>query len=317
MKPIKAFAPFNLSTPDLYKWCGRAAKSDKTAEVIGHFLARDPASQSWDSMGLIAPFEEGRIVHSLDGAAYLLAYQFNQRILPGAVRDEKLKERLADLVEREGRDATKQEYAQLRDQVEDELLPQAFIRRTVVPVLVYKKRIIIGNTSAKKHADITYHLSQLMVAREIDCEIHLIFTEDDAAVVLKKLALEGDLPTDMGRYFHTADAAVFKGGDKRTMRIKDRAISHAEVQHALVDGAYGVTELRVEYMSEDDDKLITCTITDKLMVKGIKLAESLELESAEDAHATYFLYAKQLDALTDDMIDIMGGEAVNETEDEL
>lgn len=317
MKPITAFAPFKLSSPAFYNWCKRVAKKGTAAtEVISNFMARDPASQSWGSLGILEAFEGSGPVHDLDGAGYLIMYQLNQRILPGAVRDEKLRDRIASLVEKEDRDPTKQEYAQLRDQVESELLPLAFIRRTHIPVLVFKERILICCPSAKRHEDICYHLGQMLAAREVDCAITLTWTMDDIKPLLMKTALGDAMYATSDRHFEAADAAVFKGSDKRSMRIKDRDVSHSEVQQVLVKGSYEVTELRLNYKTEDGEDILLCNLTDKLVVKGIKLAQTTELKSAEDAHATMYLFARELHSLTEDIISALGGDAAHE-DDEL
>lgn len=316
MKPIKAFSPYTLSSPALFKWCAKASRSMRTMGVLEHFLAKDPASHAYESLGLLPPFESDQPVHDLDGSAYLLLYQYNQRILPGAVRDEKMRDRIAALREKEDRDLTKTEYAQVRSEVEKELLPKAFIRRTHVPVFVYKDKLVICVASAKRQEDIIFHLSSIMTVRSIDCKVENIFTNDDLPPLLKTTAIEGVAHSDMGRYFQTTDAAVFKGSDKRKVSVKDRDISHSEVQNLLVNGAYAVIELRMDYRTEDQELLLTFSLTDKMVFKGIKLAITEEVSTAEDAHATYFIYAKQFGALVADVIDVLGGEAAATDENE-
>jgi DNA recombination-dependent growth factor C len=310
VKAIKAFAPYKLSDQKFFEWCRTASKSSRVMSVLEHFLAKDPASFAYESLGLMPPFESDRPVHDLDGAAYLLCYQYNQRILPGAVRDEKLKVRIAELAEREGREVTKTEYAQLRNEVEKELLPQAFIRRTYIPVLVYKDLLLICHTSVKRQEDIIDHLCRLFGVRNISTTIELFFTNNDIDTTLKTVAIDGSSDQNVGEsYFEASDAAVLKGSDKRTMRIKDRNVSHAEVQNALVNGSYSVIELRMDWNTEDGDTLMTFNLTDKFIVKSIKMAETVELKSAEDLHATYYIYAQQFKALVPDIIDLLGGES--------
>lgn len=308
MKPIKAFTPYNLKSNAFHAWCAKAAKSSKTATVLQFFLSKDPASHAWGNLGLSAPIDDGIFVHDLDGAAYLLCYCFNERILPGAVRDEKLLARINEIVEKEGREVTKKEYAQTRDEVEAELLPQAFIRRSYVPILVYPERILICTTSAKKCESIIANLQAIMTVRKIDCEIWNIWTENDIAATLKTAVLEGAVDTEEG-YLVPADAAVFKGADKRCMRIKDRDVSNDEIQSALLDGSYAVTELRFLWQDEAEQTMAEFTITDKLIIKGIKMAETVEMKSAEDAHATTFIYAKQFKRMLGEMIEALGGES--------
>lgn len=318
MKPIKAFAPYKLSDQKFFDWCKTASRSMRTMGVLEHFLAKDPASFAYESLGLLSPFESDHPVHDLDGAGYMLCYQYNQRILPGAVRDEKLKLRIAELAEREGRDVTKTEYAQLRGEVEKELLPQAFIRRTHIPIFVYKDMLLICHASAKRQEDIIDHLCRLFAVRNISTTIELYFTNNDIDTTMKQLAIEDVMRLDDedDNYFQAADAAVFKGSDKRTLRIKDRDVSHDEVQNALVNGSYSVIELRMNWNTADSDNLMTFNLTDKFIVKSVKLAETVELKSAEDMHATFFIYAKQFKALVPDLIELLGGESSPPADDE-
>lgn len=316
MKPIKAFSPYKLSTPALFKWCATASRSARTIGVLAHFLAKDPASHAYESLGILPPFENDQPVHDLDGAAYLLVYQYNQRILPGAVRDEKMRDRVAALVEKEDRELTKTEYAQLRNEVEKELLPKAFIRRTHIPVFVYRDRLLICTPSAKRQEDIIAHLSSVMNVRNIDCVVENIFTVDDIGPLLKLAAIDGQVYASNDFYFETSDSAVFKGSDKRKISVKDRPISHEEVQHVLINGYYSVVELRLEHRTEEGDLMLTFSLTDKLIFKGIKLAVTEETTGAEDAHATYFIYAKQFASAVADVIDVLGGETAATPDDE-
>jgi recombination associated protein RdgC len=322
VKAIKAYTPLRLTDPALYNWCKTASRSMRTMGVLEHFLAKDPAPHAWNSMGLIAPFHTDQPVHDLDGAAYLLAYQFNDRILPGPVRDEKMLARIADLREKEDREPTKQEYAQIRDAVESELLPQAFIRRTHIPVLVFKDKVLICTTAAKKVSDITHHLTQLMVVRKIAGTFELVWTQEDIAPTLKKCVLDDVIETSNGFTFEASDAAVFKGADKRTLTIKARSMSRKDVQLALVEGSYDVTALKMDWQTEDGESMASFTLTDKFVVKSIKLAETPELKSAEDAHATFYIFARQLSQLHEDIVDALGGythgpEGGNDEDDEL
>lgn len=307
MKPITAFTPYNLSSTKFYEWCAKAAQSKRTASVIEHFMSRDPASHQWNSCGLVIPIDGDSPVHSLDGLAFLLQMEFNDRILPAAVRDEKLTARINAIQEKEGREVTKMEYAQSRDQVESELLPQAFIRRSYVSILVYKERVFICTTSAKKCETIISWLQRLMEVRNIGCVFWNVFVEKEIGPTMKNGVLTGEFD-DVG-YLVAGNAAVFKGADKRTMRIKDRSLSHKDVQQALIEGAYGVTELRMQQVTDDGEAILDFTLTDKLIFKAIKLIETTETRSAADAHATMFIFSRQLSALYADVIAALGGES--------
>lgn len=301
MKKLNAFTPYALTSSALYDWCGKAANSQRTGDVLSMWLAKDPHDTEWTSMGIVAPITNGLFVHDLDGTARLMCWQFNERVLPGAVRDEKLRERIAHITERDGRAPHKKDYAQIKEDVESSLLPQAFIRRTLVPVLIFRDAIMFFSTSAKKVEDIYVRLVQIMGARKIDTEIHTITTKSSIGSFLTQAAKTGGWPdhNDCDYSFDVLNAAKLKGGDKRAVTIKDREISSGEVQELLEHGTYNVTEMLLSMRSigGDEDGHLVCSFvfTDRFTVKGIKLSDvtldRIGGKDEKDAHVTAWLLA--------------------------
>lgn len=300
---IKAFTPYSIG-PALYAWCGKAAKSPLTHRVIENFLAVDPHATEWSNLGLTYPIEDGSPVHDLDGAARMMMYQFNERILPGAVRDEMLTIRVREMSEREGRALGRKEFAQLKEDVECDLLPKAFIRRSLVPVLIYKDKLLFCTTSAVKVEKMVTHLIRLCETRKIDLELEAIKTVGTVQALLSHLARVGTEDYVDGAYrLDTGSSAVFKGEDKRTVRIKDLSVMSDEVQKIAVDGTYGVVELSLDLIYQDENDgnndeertELTFTLTDKFVVKGVKLSDVTMTNIGDDkldAHATAWLFAK-------------------------
>lgn len=308
LKTIKAFTPL-VSAPALFAWCMKAAQAPlaRTAEVIEHFIAIDPAPTEWSSMGLVPPIDGESYLHNLDGVAMLLMYQFNDRILPGAVRDEKLRDRFKELTEKEGRALNKKEFAQLREDVEYALLPQAFIRRTLIPVLVYRDALLICTTSASKVEKIIGHLFRLCDTRNVEHGIETPFTERDPASLMGELARTGGED-----HLLAMNSIVFKGENKRTIRIKDRDVAEDEVQKIACSGLYAVSEMGLQLVDINGDHQSVFTLTDRFIVKGIKLEVKESGIDEADAHATYWLFAKSLEQIHVALV-----EALNEDAEEL
>ena len=298
-----------------FDWCGKAAKSDRTAEVIEHFLAKDPGATDWSSMGLVAPVDEGRPVHDLDGTARLLMVQFNERNLPGAVRDEQLGKRYTEMAEKEGRALNKKEYAQLKEDVEYELLPKAFIRRTLVPVLVYPNHIVCCTTSSAKVEKILGHLVRLAETRKVQFTFSNMETVGTVPAMLKRLASEGILHCGAEEHaiFDVGNSAVFKGSDKRTVRVKDRGVLAEEIAHVLGTGEYTVVELGMQ-LTVAETMVGDFTLRENWVVKGLKISDVQQAEYAQDtndAHATYWLYAATIRTILFSLVD-----ALNEGQDD-
>lgn len=319
-KLIKAFIPF-ASSATLFDWCGRAAKNpDKTAEAIELFIAKDPGATEWTNLGLVEPLETGRYVHDLEGTARMLKFQFSERKLPASVRDEKVNERYRELTDKEGRKLNKKEFAQLREDVESSLLPQAFITRTIVPVLVFKDRMMICTSSASKAEKILIHMVRLCETRKVKWEWSDMMGDltDTPGHLLGQVAREGVHYTDEDEStkLEAGEAAVFKGEDKRAIRVKDRDLSADEIQKITTSGTYSTTELAMR-LRVIDEEVAAFTLTDKLVVKGIKLSDTTVAgigNDVDDLHATYWLFASTLNTIMSNIMAALKSDA-DETTD--
>jgi DNA recombination-dependent growth factor C len=149
----------------------------------------------------------------------------------------------------------KKEYAQLRQQVEFDLLPKAFIRRTVVPVLFYKHemgtQIMLVCTSSHKRADDVVAL--LLGVFGIDLMPWKIETESSISGVLTTLASNGNADPDEECWLHFSplDSAVIKGDDKQTIRIKDKPVESQDVQDLLAGEGQVVHELALAWCEDN------------------------------------------------------------------
>jgi recombination associated protein RdgC len=320
LKGIKAAMPFAIGAA-LHTWCGKAVKNpEKVSELIAGFKHIEPGADAWISYGLVEPFEEGSFVHSLDGLAHLMFMKFSEKILPGAVRDKELAKRLKELFDKTGRAPTKVEYAQTRDEAEAYLLPKAFVRDTIIPILVYKDKIIFCTTSAKKMEQANSVLTQLAQARKVEYDPHYMDGEH-INFHMTELAKSGVIhfdDEDSAYRFDAGKSGVFRrdGEQKAVARIKDRDLSHAEVQK-LFDSGYEATEIGMSMYDQTEGKdSAQFTLTEKWVIKGIKLADKDELRTHADAHATYWLYARYIGMIVDLLQEALA-EAKPDGDDEL
>ena len=240
--PFKSFIPYLVNT----------ARSDGYEQ---EHAATDPSGGEWRRLGLVPAIKGEDLIIDLDGLGKVMAVQFNERILPGKVRDEKLQAEVARLEAREGRMVGKKEYAQLRQQVEFDLLPKAFIRRTVVPVLFYKhemgKQIMLVCTSSHKRADDVVAL--LLGVFGIDLMPWKIETESSISGVLTTLASNGNADPDEECWLHFSplDSAVIRGENKQTIRIKDKPVESQDVQDLLSGEGQIVHELALAWCEDN------------------------------------------------------------------
>jgi recombination associated protein RdgC len=117
--------------------------------ALDGLMTRDPGPTQWSTVGLTSTF--GADFPIVSPGATTFAVQVNERMLPAKVRDEAVQKLAASITEREGRKVTKKEYRELRDEVEVELLPKAFIRRSVTLVTFCANgRMIVWTSSARR-----------------------------------------------------------------------------------------------------------------------------------------------------------------------
>jgi recombination associated protein RdgC len=311
LKLIKAFMPF-ACTAGLYDWCGKAVKApDACTTAIKNFISRKPGDAEWSNVGLIEPVEDGCFVHDLDGTARLLMVQFNERKLPASVRDEEVKRRYDELTEKGGRKLNKKEYAQIKEDAENALLPQAFVVPSQVPVLVFRDRILVCSSSAKRVETVLHLIVRLCDARKV----HFTFTEfettDTPAFMLGQVARNGTEHIDDERKLQSGSKGKFKGEDKRAITVSDRDMSADEVQKILSDSSYSVVELAIT-LAVDDEAVCSFTLTDKFVFKGVKLSEitmtGIARDDTNDLHATYWLLAKTFNQMVDAVLAALDGE---------
>lgn len=325
MKQLKSFIPFRCDAT-LYNWLGIAAKMDNTLAFntkTEHLHATDPTGASWGTLGMIAPLGGG-IVHDLDGAARMLVYQFNDRNLPAAVRNEALAKEVAALEGKQGHAVTKKQYAEMRDDIEMRLLPKAFVKRTLVPVLVYKDAVFVCTTSVKKCESVLAEMMKLATIKPtVTFEPAYVLYKESPHFVFKNLAVDGHaLIGDNGNCLDGNASLKLRGSDKRVISIKDRDLDADEVQNLLKDDAYAVTELAMSFSESDQaDPSIMFTMNDKGVFKGIKLGALVTAGlEAGDRHATCWITAKSFGSLFGAVLELHGGEAEQgdpEDDDEL
>jgi recombination associated protein RdgC len=318
--PYKNFVAYTV-TPGFIIDLGNVSRNrgEEFEEELLKHVSLDPSPQAWRSIGLVCPVDEGVFFHTVVPGTFLLAVQFNERILPGKVRDEHLLKRIASIEEREDRKLSRKEYAQLRDDVEHELLPKAFIRRSIVYVMFTgKNKLFVFTSSAKRADEVISLLSHVLPWDMAKCR--LIDTEDDPASLLRTVAIAARLrDLDDSIVFEADDAAVLHGTEKRTIRIKDRDIYGDEVQK-LIKSGYEPSELRMTYGEEapddEEDRVLVFTLNTKLVFKRVQFTD-FTMESHNDAQddgderyafcSFSMLVANRYSALVNDVIEQLGG----------
>jgi recombination associated protein RdgC len=312
-KLFKAFTPFIATGSG-----GMSMSSDATFEDLDEHEAQDPVGSQWRALGFITLDGES-FAMDVQGAGTLVCVQVNERVLPGAVIREKVAARIRELEDAEGRRPGKKQIAEIKDDVVMALLPIAFIRRKLVPVLFTEQYVLVFTSSAKLSDDV---VSLLMRAcpRLPDMRLSNLhaMVKNNIEGALTTLAREGqsaeESVTDEAiDYFVIGNAAVLKGEGKKSIRVKDKSLEDSDMQ-ALLKQDYSVQALRLDFIEAgSNDTSMTFTLNDHLVFSGIVLADvSTATERGEEAKAALFMTTAWMTSITvrralAAITDVMGG----------
>lgn len=132
--------------------------ADSLEKALGEKPARPCASQELTTYGFTAPFGKGPdapLVH-VSQDFFLISARKEERILPGSVVRDALKEKVDEIEAQQMRKVYKKERDQLKDEIVQTLLPRAFIRRssTFAAIAPSLGLILVDSASAKKAEDL-------------------------------------------------------------------------------------------------------------------------------------------------------------------
>ncbi len=299
--PYKAFIAYSIN-----KAC--MPKIGSLPDDIEHYESQDPIGGSWGTVGFVNTFD-GQLVCDLSSSRSLMVVQFNDRILPGKVRDEKVKARVAKLQDQEGRKVSKKEYAQLREEIEFELLPKAFIRRSQVPVFFNADGHMLVCTSSQSRADKTVAFLARAFQHLEPWQIQVASPLEQKLTTLAQYGVEA-----AHRSFTATNAAVLRKG-KHVIRVKDREIDSAEVQSLLDD--YSVTELAIESRTNQDaDVELTFSLNDNFVFKRCLLPDVKASGLKEDQHGFALLCVQTYMSVLLSLVKAFGGAMPKPTDEQ-
>ena len=313
-KLFKSFTPYILT--------GKQDHQFKEAEFydFADEIAEDPGKTMWSSIGFMKIDGEAPVI-DVQGAGFVAVVEIAERILPASVQKEKIKVRVDDIQERDGRKVGKKEYAQIRDEVILELLPVALIRRKRVPLLFTKGRILMFGTSAKTCDDI-----MLLLGRSFSGKLWESFkplplvnlVNNNVVGTLTALSKEGetsreDQHGEVRDFFSVDNSILLKGASKQSIRVKDKDVNSADVQN-LLKQEYDVMQLGLNfYQAGSTDADASFVLTDKMTFVRLALSgapgtsEADEKDKADAFLSHSWLTARLGNGIVDLAIDLMGG----------
>ncbi len=251
---------------------------DLDAERLEAALASKPArpcaSQELTTYGFVAPFGKGAdapLLHASQGFL-LLAARKEERILPGSVVRDALKEKVDEIEAEQMRKVYKKEREQLKDEILQSFLPRAFIRKsaTFAAIAPAQGLILVDAASPTRAEDLLSTLREVLGSlpvRPLNVKIA------PSATLTQWLQSQ-----QASHGLHVLDECELRDTqeDGGIVRIKRHDLASEEVQQHLATGKI-VTKLSLAW----EDKL-SLLIDDKLALKRLRFEDLLQDQAAEE-----------------------------------
>ena len=242
--------------------------------ALGTKPARDCASQELSTYGFIPPFGKGEdapLVH-VSSDFMLISARKEERILPGSVVRDAVKEKVEEIESEQLRKVYKKERDQIKDEIIQAFLPRAFIRRSTTFAAIAPKLglILVNSASPKRAEDLLSTLREVigsLPVRPLTVKIAPTATMTDW--VKTKKAAENFFVLDECELRDTHE-------DGGTVRCKGQDLTGDEAQMHLESGKQ-VTQLSLAW----SDKL-SFVLDDKLVIKRLRFEDLLQDQAEND-----------------------------------
>lgn len=256
-----------------------------------------------ESSGWVSPRGDDRLVHVLN-RQILIALGVEQRLLPTTIVNQFAKDRAAQIEEQQGHRVGRKQLREIKEQVTDELLPRAFVRRRsthawIDPVNGW----LVVDAAAKAKVE---ELQELLTKTLDELPAKLLHTERSPAAAMTAWLAGDEAPAgftiDRDLELRAADAG------QATVRYVRHALEGEEIRGHI---AAGKTATRLGLTWADR---ISFVLTEQLQVKRVAFLDILKEESErgetadEQFDLDFALMSGELARLFDDLIAALGGD---------
>lgn len=251
--------------------------TDNFSEQLSHDALKPCGAQDTASQGWISPFslsnEELYCLQS--GQAQLFTMAIEEKILPAAVVNQKLQEKVEHIKVESGQKPGRKQQSDMKQEIMFDLLPQAFTKLKKMSAYIDSKHqlLIVDSSSQNPAENLVSQLRQTLGSFKATA-----FGESSAmATVLTKWIIDGKaqggLEFGSSLILETLDEA------KSVIRAKNVDYLNDEMQRHIENG-YLVTQIGLVY----NDR-IEFSLTHDFAIKSIKFTDivqdQLEFESIE------------------------------------
>ncbi|MDM7861748.1 recombination-associated protein RdgC [Alteromonas sp. ASW11-36] len=242
--------------------------------ALAEYAFRPCGSQETATMGFEAPFAgagmRGAVAlsHAVNGN-YWICLKKQERLLPAAVVNAELAEKVAEIEAQTGSPVGKKAQTDLRQEIQTRLLPQAFTKNSYIHGFISTQHdLVIVNASADGQAEaFLAHVRKAISSLPV--------------VPLIRSSLQGELTHWLSSKppanFEVLEEAELKSinEDAAIIRCKNQDLSSDEIKHHI-DAGKLVQKLAIEW-----DERINCVLQEDGSIKRVKFTDVVKEQNAD------------------------------------
>jgi recombination associated protein RdgC len=294
--------PFTLTTTELSEFVSTLKFTPLMSTEFSHF-------------GFVSPIKGGlNLVHEANGNLLVCARK-EEKLLPAPYVKELLEERIQELELTQPFSATKAQRAEIKDDIELELLPRAFTRKTDTYAYINaKNNTIVINTSSRGKAEDVLSLLRKAIGT---LPVKGVELKTDASEVMTSWVInlfKTPFKWHLSNNFSFGLEAHFigLGDDSATAVVRNQEMNSAEVEVHLEAAQY-ITKLALNH-----EESMSFMLHDDLSIKRIKFEGIFEEENYDDDAAKFdgefILMAGELNNMITDLHSEFGVSATDSLE---
>ena len=230
-----------------------------------------------ESLGWVSPIGSGDSMTHSSSKNILITMARQERILPAAVVKEALQEKIEVIQDSENRKVGAKEKKELREEIEDQLLPRAFTRTQKIDAWIDPKNgWLLLNTSSAPRAE---EFATLLRKTLGSLPIALPQSEVSPSVAMTQWLSNRELPAPFILGFESE--LKNQGDDKGSVVFKQHDLTLDEIQTSLKAGK-SVSKLALEW-----DEKISFVLTEELQIKKLKFLDVLDEQLKDNDPQTH------------------------------
>lgn len=283
---------------------------DFASETLAEKLARGAfagcGATDRQAQGWVPPRGEGGELVFACERQQMLALGVESKLLPAAVVRQYAEAKAAQIEATQGYKPGRKQQREIREQIEQELLPRAFVKRALTYVWVDPlNRWLVVDSSSSARADAV--IEQLKLCLD-EVPLSLLKTQLAPGTALTQWLAAGEAP---GSFTIDRDCELKAAVEERAaVRYVRHNLDCDEVRAHIADGK-GATRLALTWRDR-----VSFVLTEQLQIKRVAFLDLIKEEAerrgeqGDDLFAANFtLMAGELAQMLDDLTLALGGEA--------